>query len=184
MKNNAPSAEAQRKKIPALPAEKARELNRRIGSIGSAARSSHQMKPTVSSAPAVSAETTSVLPHPAGLPRTNPQTSANAAQVLSTRPGRSTAETGPWLSGMRARQHDRDDAGREVEPEDPRPGDALHDGAADQRAQPDGQPGHTDEHSQRPGRSGSGNAAASSASACGITRAAPAPCTARAAISG
>src|SRR6266851_5643964 len=65
MKNRAPVNDALRKKIAALPAEKARERNSRIGSIGARARISHATNATASSAPATSAPTTSGLPQPA-----------------------------------------------------------------------------------------------------------------------
>ena len=76
-----------------------------------------------------------------------------------------------------------DEADRDVEPEDPLPGEALGDRAADDRAGDHREPGDAAEDPERrPARLG-GNAALSSASASGITSAAPAPCTARAAIS-
>jgi hypothetical protein len=95
MKNNAPVVEAFSKKVTALPAEKLRAANRRIGSIGARACSSHRAKATISAAPPASDPATSGLPHPAELPRTSPHTSPRAAPVPSARPGRSRAACGP-----------------------------------------------------------------------------------------
>jgi hypothetical protein len=89
------------KKIAALPAEKDRERKKRIGSIGSRARSSHATNATTSSAPAASVPITSGLPQPAELPRTNPQTRPSAPPVTSARPGMSRLVSGPKLSRMR-----------------------------------------------------------------------------------
>ena len=55
-----------------LVAAKARERKKRIGSIGSAARSSQATKAASSTAPAAIEATTSAMPQPAGLPRTTP----------------------------------------------------------------------------------------------------------------
>ena len=90
------------KKIAALPAEKARDAKKRIGSIGSRARSSQTTNSATSSAPAPKLATTSKLPQPARLPRTRPQTSPSTPPVTSVSPGMSSAESGPKLSGMRA----------------------------------------------------------------------------------
>ena len=76
----------------------ARTRQKRIGSIGSGVRSSHATKAAASSAPAANEPTTSRLPQPAALPRTRPQTTPNAAPVISASPGRSIAVSGPWLS--------------------------------------------------------------------------------------
>jgi hypothetical protein len=97
VKNTAPVSEAFSKKIAALPAEKPRKPNSRIGSIGARARSSHAMNATVSTAPAASVPTTSGLAQPAELPRTRPHSSPSAAAVASPRPGRSSAARGPQL---------------------------------------------------------------------------------------
>jgi hypothetical protein len=88
-KKTAPNSDANVKKIAALPAENARERKKRIGSIGSRARSSHATKAATSSDPAASAATTSTLPQPAALPRTRPQTRPSAPPVTSARPGTS-----------------------------------------------------------------------------------------------
>src|SRR5258708_7325979 len=109
MKNTAPVSDALRKKIAALPAEKARERNRRIGSSGALARSSHATNAAISSAPPASAVTTSGLPQPEG------------------------------------EQRDRD-----VDPEDPLPGDPLGDGAADHRPDHRRQPGDAAEDTHGP----------------------------------
>ena len=72
------NSEATAKKIAALPAENARERKKRIGSIGSGARSCHATNAATSSAPPASIPITSRLSHPAMLPRTSPHTSPNA----------------------------------------------------------------------------------------------------------
>ena len=89
------------RKIAALPAEKDRERKKRIGTIGSAARSSRAMNATSSSRPAVSAPMISRLPQPAEFPRTSPQTIAKAAPLISARPGRSRLVSLPKLSSSR-----------------------------------------------------------------------------------
>jgi hypothetical protein len=95
MKNTAPVVEAFSRKVTALPAEKPRAANRRIGSIGARARRSHRANATMSAAPPASAPATSGVPQPAELPRTSPHTSPRAAPVPSARPGRSRAARGP-----------------------------------------------------------------------------------------
>ena len=95
MKNTAPVVAAFSRNVTALPAEKPRAANRRIGSIGAPARRSHQVKAATSAAPPASAPATSGLAQPAELPRTSPHTSPRAAPVPSRRPGRSSAARGP-----------------------------------------------------------------------------------------
>ena len=62
-----------------MPQENAGSRNSRIGSVGSAARSSHRMNATSRSAAATSAPSTSPLCQPTVLPRTRPHTSPSAA---------------------------------------------------------------------------------------------------------
>ena len=83
------------KKIAALPAENARERKKRIGTIGSAARSSQAMNAATSTAPATSAPMISTLSQPAELPRTSPQTSPKPAALISARPGMSRPVSPP-----------------------------------------------------------------------------------------
>ena len=85
----------------ALPAEKARERKKLIGSIGSRARSSQATNAPNSIAPATSATITSALPQPARLPRTRPHTIRNAPPVTSAKPGRSIRASPPKLSSIR-----------------------------------------------------------------------------------
>ena len=89
------------KKIAALPAEKPRERNSESGSIGARARASQATKAPSSSTPAAIDATTSALPQPAALPRTRPHTMPSAAPVTSARPGMSRPASGPKLSFMR-----------------------------------------------------------------------------------
>ena len=70
----AEKSDAKVRKMAALPAEKARERKKVIGSIGSRARSSHATKAAMRSAPRTNESTTSRLPHPASLPRTRAHT--------------------------------------------------------------------------------------------------------------
>ena len=83
------------KKIAALPAENARERKKRIGSIGSRARSSQATNAATSSAPPTSEPSTSTLPQPAWFPRTSPQTIPSAPPVTSARPRDVEAGVGP-----------------------------------------------------------------------------------------
>ncbi len=83
------------KKIAALPAEKARERKKRIGTIGSAARSSQAMNATTRTSPAASDPMISRLPQPAAFPRTSPQTSPKPAPLISARPGMSRPVSPP-----------------------------------------------------------------------------------------
>ncbi len=183
MKKTALNRPANSSTLAVLPAENERELNSRIGSIGSRARSSQSTNMTASRAPVTRAPMTSELPHPAVLPRTRPQTTPNAAPVTSANPGRSSAAFGPRLSLIR----------------DSTSGIAASPiGTLSQKihcharpcvtAPPTTGPATTaspvippNRPSAWPRRSG-GNAAVSNASATGATIAAPAPWTARAAI--
>ena len=81
-----------------LPAEKARDRKNDIGSIGSRTLSSQATNAANSRTPVVSAATTSKEPQPAWLPRTSPHTTPNAPPETSASPPRSSAESGPWLS--------------------------------------------------------------------------------------
>ena len=101
-------------------------------------------------AAAAKAPSTSALPQPASLPRTSPQTRPRTPPLTSASPGRSSALSGPWLSGIR-RQHQRDQRqpDRHVEPEDPLPGDPLGDRAADQRPAGDREPVDGEEDAER-----------------------------------
>ena len=79
-----------------------RSRKKPIGSIGSSVRSSQSTKSSVTTAPATSAPTICGDDQPTELPRTRPQTIPNSPPLASTRPGRSSFETGPWLSSSRA----------------------------------------------------------------------------------
>ena len=88
MKNTAPNSEATAKKIAALPAAKARERKKRIGSIGSArAQLPGDERDGERERRAASAPTTSALPQPAALPRTRPHTTPSAAARDQREPG-------------------------------------------------------------------------------------------------
>ena len=95
MKKTAPVIDAFIRKATALPAEKPRMANKRIGSIGARARRSQPVNATASTTPTASAPVTSGLAQPAELPRTRPHTSPSAAPVASATPGRSNGSRGP-----------------------------------------------------------------------------------------
>ncbi len=183
-KNTQLNSEANVKKIAALPAEKPRERKKRIGSIGSRARSSHATNAATSSTPAASEATTSTLSQPATLPRTRPQTMPSAPPVTSARPGMSSAVSGPWLSLIFARTN-----GMAISPI----------GTLTQKTHCQARPSTTAPPTSgpratampvmalkmpmaAPRRSG-GNEPVSSARPSGMISAAPAPCRARPAIS-
>jgi hypothetical protein len=109
--------------------------NSRIGSSGVGARRHQLMKSTVNAAPPASEATISGLSQPAVLPRTRPQTIPKAAAVTSADAAR--IDGAGWAEGLvEAGERERDRRGRDwhVEPEDPLPGDAFGDNAADHRA--------------------------------------------------
>ena len=85
-----------------MPAEKARERKKLIGSIGFSARSSQATKAATSATPAMIEPITSKLAHPAEFPRTSPQTTPNAAVVTRTSPGTSIGVFSPNCSFIRA----------------------------------------------------------------------------------
>src|SRR4029453_6017424 len=101
MKKTAPNADPQWKKTAALPAEKVGERNRRIGNIGSRARSSQGRKGKASNTPSANRNETSPPPQPAALPRTSAQTIPRAAPETSARPGTSIGVSAPKLSSIR-----------------------------------------------------------------------------------
>ena len=83
-----------------------------------------------------------VLVQPSAWPRMIANVRANRPVPANVRPPRSSVLSGPWdslsilpASGIRASPTG------DVEPEDPLPGDSLHDGAADERAERDAQSG-------------------------------------------
>src|SRR5216684_3256125 len=84
-----------------MPDENARDRNSRIGTIGADARHSQATNAAASSNPTTSAVSTSELSQPAALPRSRPQTTANAEAATSARPGISRAAIGPKLSRSR-----------------------------------------------------------------------------------
>ena len=134
----------------ALPAEKARERKKPIGSIGSLARSSQATKAATSTAPSRSEPTTSGLPHPAWLPRTSPHTRPSAPPVTSARPRMSRLVSVPKLSRIRvSTSGTASSADRDVDPEDPLPRQSLDHRAADQRAAGHGQAGDRAEDPDR-----------------------------------
>ena len=90
------------------------------------------------------------LSQPAEFPRTSPQTIPKPAAADQRQAG--NVETGVAavaLLDLPEHERDRGQADRNVEPEDPRPVDALGDRAADQRAERDRDPGDRAEQADR-----------------------------------
>ena len=118
------------KKIAAFPAEKARERKKRIGSIGSGARSSRAMNATTSSRPAASAPTDLELSQATDsrAPAPNDPEGGGADQ-----PKAGQVEAGVATEALLdpgGDERDRGQADGDIEPEDPLPGDPLDDRAA------------------------------------------------------
>ena len=117
----------------------------------SGARSSQRTNSSARASPPVDRRDDFGLVQPTSLPRTRPQTRPKRPTLARASPGRSSASFGPRLSRRRnAASGISDEADRHVEPEDPLPGDALDDRAADERPDRDGQaadaaPGAEDE---------------------------------------
>ena len=78
-----------------LAAEKARRRKKRMGTIGSRARSSQATKATTSTAPTIMGGRTPRLVQPWALPRTRPQTMPSRPALARARPGRSSERLGP-----------------------------------------------------------------------------------------
>ena len=95
MKKTAANSEQASRKLAALPAENARELNSRMGSMGWSVFSSATTKAAVSRTPPARAMTVSALPQPMRLPRISPQTIPKVATVMSVRPRASSLVRGP-----------------------------------------------------------------------------------------
>ncbi len=95
MKNTALSSAQDSRKLEEMPALKARDANRRGGSIGWRLRRSKATKAISSAIPAPSVPSTSALPQPASFERISPQTMPSAAPATSTRPGPSSGVRGP-----------------------------------------------------------------------------------------
>ena len=85
----------------ALAAEKARLRKKRMGTIGSVVRSSHQTKAPRRTMPAAMGPATPRLVQPCSLPRTRPQTMPSRPTLARPRPGRSRARLAPLDSVSR-----------------------------------------------------------------------------------
>ena len=122
------------------PAVNARERKKRIGSIGSGARSSHATNAAASTALATSEATTSRLPQPGAV-------AAHESPHEPERRTRDEHETGDVdrriravaLADLAPGERDHEQAERDVDPEDPLPREALGDRAADDRPARDGE---------------------------------------------
>ena len=113
---------------------------KRIGSIGSRARSSQRTNAATSTMPAVSDTTISGLVQPWPLPRTRPQTMPKQAGADEREPAQVEARArAVRLVQAPPRERHEDEADRDVDPEDPLPRQALDHGAADERPEGDGQ---------------------------------------------
>jgi hypothetical protein len=184
MKKTEPSADPQSRKIAALPEANGRERNSCIGSIGVGVRSSQTMNAATAAMPAPSATTVWSVPQPIELPRTSAHTIPSAPTVTSARPGISSAVSCPTLSPICRceRAIAANPMGTLIQ--------KIHGHEIACTAPP---PTSGPSTIPRPviapkipsafARRAGGNAALSSASASGIITAAPAPWTARAAIS-
>src|SRR6266542_1847416 len=115
-----------------LASAKTRFLKNRIGSIGSVTRSSHRMNSANTTAPAISAVTIS-----AEAPDDPGQTGTCERYTRQIELGRRPVR----LVEAAERKRHQDDADRDVEPEDPVPGDAAHYGATDDGPKCDSQTG-------------------------------------------
>ena len=148
------------------------------GTIGCRVRSSQRTKATASKAPAASAAGICGLAQPMLLARISPPDQAERAgggqhQAGQVQRRAVRAPRGGHPGQDQRRDHDRAD--RDVQPEDPRPGQALGHRAAHDRAGQHRDPGHAAEDAEGPGSSLWREAADSAARAIGSIRAAPAP---------
>src|SRR6185295_11612734 len=109
-----------------LAAVKVRLRKKRIGSIGASARSSQRTNSASTSAPPSRAATTS---------SDGQQPGGREGEAAQVEPARRSA----GLLELPQRERDQHEPEGHVQPEDPLPGDALHDRAADERAERDGQ---------------------------------------------
>jgi hypothetical protein len=103
MKNTMASSMANTQKAAALPAAMGRERNRRSGTMGSGARSSHATKATASTIPAASAAAISGLRQPRPLARISAQTMPRAPPVARIRPTGSRLARARSAAGILAR---------------------------------------------------------------------------------
>ena len=184
MKNTMAISRAKIAKVAALPAATGRERNSRTGTIGAAARSSQATKAAASTIPAASVPVISGLPQPRLSARIRAQTMPRAPPVARIRPAgsrrartRSVIGILTWINGIMTRPM----------------------GTFSQKIHGQSRPWVTAPPTTGPAstampvtllkipraqaRRCGGNAADSRASASGSISAAPAPCTARAAIS-
>ena len=113
---------------------------KRIGSIGSRARSSQRTKAATSSSPITREATISGLVQPWPLPRTRPQTTPSRPALTNARPRRSRLGRGPasLVQAPPGKRHQGQPDGH-VDPEDPLPRQAFDHGAADERPEGDGE---------------------------------------------
>ena len=103
MKKTAQNSEPTAQKIAALPAEKARERKNRIGSIGAgAAQLEGDEGGQQREAAEQRAEHLGARPSPRRCRAPAPRPAPSTPPLTSASPGRSSAESGPWLSGIRA----------------------------------------------------------------------------------
>ena len=131
-------------------AAKARLRKKRIGSIGAGARSSHATKAASSTAPAPIDASTVGLVQPSACERTIPNTIPSSPELASTTPRRSSVRFGPLLSASTASANGTSsDSHGHVQPEDPVPGEAVHDRAADHRAERDAEARHAGPDAER-----------------------------------
>ena len=122
-----------------LAAENARSRKKRIGSIGSFVRSSQPTNAARITAPTTSEPTICGLVQPSEFPFTRPQTRPSSPSPPRTTPGTSSALVRAVRLAQLRREREQDQPDRDVQPEDPLPGDPFDDGAADERPHRDGE---------------------------------------------
>ena len=184
IRNITPVSDALIRKIAALPAENAGERNSRSGSIGAAARRSQAANASRRRRPAGKrAYHLGAAPARRVSADQSPYQAQRRRRDQRPAPARPPPRPGPVASLIRA-EHQRDGAERDrhVEPEDPLPAQAL--GDAPPRTGPDtaASPVTLPKIPIAQPRRAGGKAPFSSTNAIGMIAAAPAPCTARAAI--
>ena len=139
------------------PPTKVRLRKKRIGSIGAAVRSSQATNaPEQRRRRRRSRRRSSALVQPSALARTSAQTIPSSPTAGEREPGQVELVVGPAALGRAARRASgtSDEADRDVEPEDPVPGDAADDGAADHRSERDAEAADARTRCRAPRRAG------------------------------
>src|SRR6185437_13676544 len=149
-KKNAPlKMQANKRNPAALPAEKARIANKRIGISGVSVRNSQPMNTTSAIAPPASADDLGASPTRFVSPDQTPDKSEGCcAHQRGTGVVQTARGTCVFLEPHQS-QRDQHRSDRYVDPEDPLPCQVLYDRAADERPSEGGQSGDRCKQSQR-----------------------------------